>query len=218
MNAIKNTVKVATGQKYSQLEIRCISSSLNEGKGSAVARGMKEIEKQNLNNGDCIVLVADADGSGDISCVQSMLSLLTNLIEMEGEPISWHTAAMVVGVRGFDNASTMRKITRWGFRETVKLFCGNLRVTDTQCGFKLMTLSAGRHLYRELNLKGWSHDVEVLYRAKLDRIPVSETAINWVDKEGSKLANSVMETVLVSLKMLFEVLLLRYQYTFGGWK
>ena len=213
-----NTVQVAALNNDHDVEIRCVSLLQNEGKGAAISRGMREIESYNDSNGDCVILVADADGSGDIECIHSMMSVLTNLIEIEAQKVSWDTSAMVVGCRGYKDTTKSRKITRWGFRTAVKLFCGDLRVKDTQCGFKLMTLPAGLSLYSNLNLKRWSHDVEVLYRAKLDKIPVSEVVINWEDKEGSKLVESVGGTIGVSMTMLFEVMRLRWGYTFGNWK
>ena len=59
----------------------------------------------------------------------------------------WKYPALVVDNRGYEGASMSRVITRWGFCTTVKLFCGDLNVRDTQYGFKLITLTAGSYLY-----------------------------------------------------------------------
>ena len=93
----------------------------------------------------------------------------------------------------------------------------DLGVQDTQCGYKLMTLSAATMLYKDLHLTGWAHDVEVLYRCKLNRIPVSEVPIDWKDKKGSKVeAEGVFQ---VSIRMLLDVLRLRWEYSVtGAWK
>ena len=80
-----------------------------------------------------------------------------------------------------------------------------------------MTLNAGLTLYSELNLKRWTHDVEVLYRAKELGVPVTGMNIGWVDKEGSKLASTLGETIYMSGIMLSEIIFMRIQYIFGRW-
>ena len=81
-----------------------------------------------------------------------------------------------------------------------------------------MTLPAGMQLYQGLNLRGWSNDVEVLYRAKSFDIPVQEHEIRWEDKAGSKLVKSAGGAVGASASMLFEVIWLRFMYVLGLWR
>jgi len=220
--------------------IRSVSLVENEGKGAAIARGITEVGyryhrqqvRDNIYRG-WIILVADADGSGDMKSLDDMMKTLLSsiLVQMPpkddgnstcendySDPCPWNYPALVVGNRGYKGASMSRLITRWGFRTTVKLFCGDLNVNDTQCGFKLMTLTAGSYLYSQLNLKRWSHDVEVLFRAKEMGITVVETNVGWSDKEGSKLASTLGVTIQISVIMLLEVLLMRLSYLFGRWK
>jgi len=216
---------------YISVEIRYVSLMQNEGKGAAIERGLIEIEYQNqiqmqldeVNNETSIVLVADADGSGDIKSLEDMMEALISIISAPSHGIrgeysgsySWHKPGLVVGNRGYQGVSLKRAITRWAFRTVVKLFCGNLNVGDTQCGFKLMTVTAGSCLYRQLNLKRWSHDVEVLLRAKQMGIPVTETTVGWKDMPGSKLATTLFGTIKISSVMLLEVLFMRLGYLFG---
>ena len=214
--------------RIKDVKIRCLSLDQNEGKGSAVSKGIEAIHKlQKLDNsnddGDNplrshVILVADADGSGDILYLNSMIRELSNLVigEVSGGGVPWETKAMIVGNRD-GNTSISRVVTRWGFRTLVKLICGDLQVGDTQCGFKLMTFTGGLELYSELNLKRWTHDVEVLYRAKKLSIPAREMKIGWVDKAGSKLANTVIETIYMSGVMLSEIIFMRFQYIIGAW-
>jgi len=222
------------------VKIRSVSLVENEGKGAAIARGIAEVEHQyhrhQLKDSNCrgwIILVADADGSGDMKSLDDMMdtlfsTILVQMISGNDENINhesnysdafpWKYPALVVGNRGYEGASMSRVITRWGFRTTVQLFCGDLNVRDTQCGFKLMTLTAGSYLYSQLNLKRWSHDVEVLFRAKEMGITVVETTVGWRDMEGSKLASTLGGTIKISAIMLFEVLTMRIAYLFGRWK
>lgn len=72
-------------------------------------------------------------------------------------------------------------------------------------------------LYNKLNLQRWTHDVEVIHRARLMNMPVSECAVTWVDAEGSKLVTSASTAVSASLVMLKEILFMRLMYLTGEW-
>lgn len=85
---------------------------------------------------------------------------------------------------------------------------------DSQCGYKLMTLPVATQLFRDLHLRRWSHDVEVLFRAKLYAIPIRDVLIEWNDKDGSKVVESGV--VRVSIEMLLDVLRLRWEYSVTG--
>ena len=206
--------------------VECVSLPTNQGKGAALSHGIVQL----LEPGG-LCLVADADGSASLEDLPAMLLRLVQTMESSGsveQPSTsssfWLTPAMVVGHRtataaGSTTTSSMhlRHILRWGFRMTVRCLAGNLRVRDTQCGFKLMTVTAGQWMYRGLNLQRWTHDVEVLYRAKRKLIPVAEEVIQWQDKEGSKLVKSPGGTIGVSITMLLEVLQMRLAYETGVW-
>ena len=56
-----------------------------------------------------------------------------------------------------------------------------------------------------------SHDVEVLYRAKILNIPIDEMSIDWKDKDGSKVVESGI--IKVSFQMLWDVIRLRWNYS-----
>ena len=213
------------------LAIHCISLPSNEGKRGAVAFGIEEIvgrqqrppDDSNSNrSGDRIslVLVADADGSGDLSCLSEMLHALDNLlVDQKTQKVCRDDyAALIVGNRGYDGAGVARIVLRWGFRTAVRIICGKLGASDTQCGMKLMTLDAAKTLYRDLNLRRWSHDVEVLYRATSLGVPVNEVPIKWEDKDGSKLVTSAGGAIGASLRMLLEILQMRVAYGLGRWK
>ena len=227
--------------------VSCISLPTNQGKGAAISRGMMELQccatENEDDNNTCtrsIVLVADADGSGDISCLNDMIYSLECLLEstaLTSTTLSENDLAIIVGKREYPQSkkSLLRSILSWGFRTCVStLFIGTttsnnnigntntnaLGVTDTQCGFKLMTTRTGKLLYHELNLKRWSHDVEVLYRASClcNDVLIGECSVNWVDKDGSKLVSSGKDAVVMSAVMLVEIGKMRLLYAFGRWK
>ena len=219
--------------------VMCISLSQNEGKGAAIERGMLELSCATTLSGKSnsessvrsIVLVADADGSGDISCINGMIERLEEVLsypeitEKATKSLSHSTSfypppALVVGYREATiPKSRLRAILSWGFRAAVSsIFIGaKISIRDTQCGFKLMTASAGRMLYNQLHLRRWTHDVEVIHRARLLGVPVGESGVPWEDKDGSKLVESMGGAVKVSAIMLSEIARMRLQYALGRW-
>jgi dolichyl-phosphate beta-glucosyltransferase len=200
-----------------KIPVDCIRLSSNRGKGAALSAGIQEIISNNLSNNNHdlppLILTQDADGSGDLKYLHPMLEILSNILTnntSNNDDNIWSYRGMVVGNRNY-NFFTPRGVTRWGFQTVVRLLMNNLPVQDSQCGYKLMTLSAAEALYKDLHLQGWSHDVEVLYRAKLLDVPIAEISIDWEDKDGSKVVSSGVAKV--SLQMLLDVLQLRWNYS-----
>jgi dolichyl-phosphate beta-glucosyltransferase len=188
---------------------------MNGGKGAALARGIQHIAETTSSN-NAVILTQDADGSGNLKYLDTMMDSLQTLLTENDGTLDWSKPAFVTGNRNY-NLFSARGITRWGFQTVVRLIMNDLGVQDSQCGYKLMTLSAAASLYKDLHLKGWSHDVEVLYRAKLKSIPIREISIDWMDKDGSKVVASGV--VRVSTQMLLDVLRLRWEYSVSGaWK
>ena len=205
--------------------VQCLSLPHNQGKGAALAAGIQFVaEHFGDDSNPTLILTQDADGSGDLVYLDGMMDRMKELLVTESEEqkamampsrIDWSQRAIVTGNRNY-NVWSPRGITRWGFQTAVKLIMNDLRVQDSQCGYKLMTLNAARDLYEELEVKGWAHDVEVLYRAKLVNIPIQEIPIDWEDKEGSKVVQSGVARV--STEMLLDVIKLRWQYSnFRAW-
>lgn len=202
------TADFVRGFQSCNLPLSCVSLKVNRGKGDALSFGIQQVLNQ-----EGLILIVDADGSGDMKCLDDAYSKLKDLVGG-----NWKQPALVVGNRGYQGTSYTRSILRWGFRTCVKVICGDLRIQDTQCGFKLMTTSAANQLYADLNLSGWTHDVEVLYRAKVLDISVGNVVVGWQDKDGSKLVQSPGWIVGVSLTMLLQVFQMRLEYAIGNWK
>lgn len=202
-------------------DIELLSLPTNNGKGAAVAAGIDHV--CNFHPSCNAILVADADGSAGIENIDTMLEAFIKVLERETATtlhptVDYYPPVVVVGKRESASSSPARLFLRWGFRTTVSLLAGDLKVSDTQCGFKLFTPSAAQTLYTKLNLKGWTHDVEVLYRAcNLFQYKIREVPIQWEDKEGSKLVKSPGGVVGISFIMLCQVLWLRIAYEMEWW-
>ena len=187
--------------------VRCLSMPKNVGKGKALAAGI-----QYSNADSRFVLVTDADGSADITCLDTMIDIA---ITSFGDKI-------VAGRRKQqdDMSSLKRSILRVGFKTTVQILCFPIRVgNDTQCGFKLFPRSKALYLYNKIHLDRWSHDVEVLYLAAVTGMQVKEADVGWKDMPGSKLVgDSAFDVIAVSMQMLLEVFYMRIMYVLGIWK
>lgn len=224
-----NTARVVnTHLNTTSIPIVCLALPTNQGKGAALAHGIQSILQKNEPTTPGIILTADADGSARISDVEVLFRAMAdelassaataNSLNRPTDDNRWNQLLLINGFRTYDSPSALRLFFRWGFRSVVRVVCGDLQVHDTQCGFKLMTCPAAQVLYSNMHLPGWSHDVEVLYRAKLWGIRVREASILWEDKDGSKLVSSPGGVVVVCGKMFGEVVRLRLNYETGNWK
>ena len=88
-------------------------------------------------------------------------------------------------------------------------------------------IPVGIELYSNLNLRKWSHDVEILYRAKLSKnVLVGECNVGWTNVDGLKLVGDgsggrwrkLMRTIQVSVRMLWDIVGMRIRYLLGVWK
>ena len=201
---------VATFADTSKNPTECLAMDSNKGKGAALSLGIRYIHAVRP---ECLILSTDADGSADIACLDAAYAELLSLLKDQHDS----PEALVVGYRTYSSSSMSRVVFRWGFRFVARLVCGDFGVRDSQCGFKLMTAAAGYRLYSDLNLIGWSHDIEVLYKCRELGIPIAENMVNWTDKSGSKLVSAPGGILAVMVQMFLDVLELRVSYLIGRW-
>lgn len=216
-DSTSQVVKQSAKQDFPEVPVQCVSLSNNQGKGEALSRGIQHIAEINSENDPILILTQDADGSGDLKYLNQMYPELQRLVGSgTASDEQWNVKALVTGNRNY-NFFSPRGITRWGFQTCVSIIMGGLGVQDSQCGYKLMTLPTATLLYKDLHLKGWAHDVEVLYRAKILGVPLTQISIDWFDKDGSKVVEAGV--LNVSAQMLRDILRLRWEYSVSGaWK
>ena len=199
------------------IPMECMQLETNQGKGAALSFGMLHTYQ---HHPESLILAADADGSAEISCLENLYAAMELLLRNDTSNSSGslgNQTAMVVGYRTQSGDTGSRMGFRKGFRFVVRTLIGDLGVSDSQCGFKLMTASTGHLLYKDLNLTGWSHDVEVLFKCRELGIPLAEGEVFWQDKDGSKLAASPGGIWAVTLQMLLDVILMRFYWS-KTWK
>ena len=189
-------------KKYGSDKIRLLTLEKNAGKGGALQMGM-------LHGRGKYLLMVDADGASKISDLANLETALNSIEDNEH--------GIAVGSRSHlqENAVAQRAWYRnflmYAFHFLVAFFAVR-GIKDTQCGFKLFTRRTAAILFKNLNLKRWCFDVEILYMATLLKIPIVEVSINWQEIEGSKL--SILDS---SLTMARDLVLIKFCYLFGVW-
>ena len=166
--------------------LRVLRAERNGGKGSAVRRGVLAARGR-------YVLFADADQSTPIEQFDQLLDHVKA------------GAGVVVGSRAAAGAqvsgrSPLRKFISRMLRLLVAVLTG-VKVTDTQCGFKLFTAEAARELFSRQQLDGFSFDLEVLYIAGRRGIGIAEVPVEWIDAPGS-----TVDAIKVSVDFLKDML------------
>jgi dolichyl-phosphate beta-glucosyltransferase len=124
-------------------------------------------------------LFADADGATPIGELKRLEAALAAGADVAIGSRALTAPGVVVRARAH------RKVAGRVFnRLSTLLGLGGLE--DTQCGFKAFTAAAADDLFPRLTTKGFGFDVELLLRARARGWRVAEVAVNWSDREGSK--------------------------------
>ena len=209
---------------------KIVSLKRNAGKGAAVKTGM------NLAEGTFHLMV-DADGATEFgnglenltrelySTIQKRQIIVSKKENNEERSIANVKDSMIAvfGSRAhLEKKSTVqrsmvRTILMKAFHFFVSIFVSS-KVQDTQCGFKLFTQSASCLVFKNLHLRRWAFDTEIILLCDKQDIDILEVAVPWCEVDGSKLGTSKLALALVSISMLRDMICVRACYTFGIWK
>ena len=170
-----------------------ILSQENTGKGGALRNGVMKATGN-------LILTLDADmASPPAELVKWMDSLDWQADE--------HT--IYIGSREHEDSIIKkqgnRKVAGNVFNLVVRTLTP-LKMKDTQCGFKLYPAALAKKYFDKLKTYGWAHDVEILYKAKLDKMKIVEMPLEWNAVEGSKIRvfrdgmKMLMETMSIVIK------------------
>jgi len=173
-------------------KIRAVTGSgRNQGKGAAVAEGVKRA-------GGEYVLLADTDLSTPLSELPKLTAALND------------GADVAIGSRGIPGAvvergPAHRKLLGKSFNGTVRLLTG-LDIRDTQCGFKLLAADAAKRLLGQQVTPGFAFDVELLMRARRSGMSIAEVPVLYIHDSRSR-----VRVVQATARMLRDVALLSYR-------
>ena len=152
--------------------MRILKAPKNEGKGSAVRRGVLDARGK-------YILFADADNSTPVEEIEKFLH------KMMDEDYD-----IAIGSRAAEGATeTSRSLLRRTLSNTLRFMVRNvfkLQVRDTQCGFKMYKRDVAYQLHSAQTLDGFSFDLEILYLAAKLRYRIAEIPVNWVNAPFSK--------------------------------
>ena len=80
----------------------------------------------------------------------------------------------------------------------------NIRILDTQCGFKVYHKNYAKYLFKKMKIKRYAHDVEIILILKNIGIIVKELPVKWKHHSDSKI-----NIITDSIKMLLDLFILR---------
>jgi len=169
-----NTVELlkTLQQEIPQLRIEALTQ--NAGKGHALRHGVAAAQ------GD-IIITADADGSTPFSEYEKLYGAHEQ-----------NTDAIAIGSRHLPTSNVVIK-QPW-YRILISRMANVIiqtmlvpGVKDTQCGFKLYPAQTAKELYSQTSVDGFGIDMEVLYLAKRENIPIVEVPVTWLDSKESTL-------------------------------
>jgi dolichyl-phosphate beta-glucosyltransferase len=182
------TSKKAAESK-TQLPIKILRQK-NKGKGASVKKGV-------LNSKSDLILFTDADLSTDISELDKFIPDIQKgfdiIIASRDMPESKLCPAQPIFRRfiGYLCKLFVRIIVMQGFH-------------DTQCGFKLFTVTSAKKIFPLLKTKGFAFDIEVLYLAKKLGFKVKEVGVIWRNSPNSR-----VNPVIDPLKFFVQIFLIK---------
>ena len=83
----------------------------------------------------------------------------------------------------------------------------NIKIKDTQCGYKLYKKKVARLIFSKLKSYGFDHDVELVLLLKSKLIKVRELPVKWTHKN-----NSSLNVFWDPIKMFIGIIVIKFRY------
>ena len=167
-----------------------IKYSKNIGKGHAVKKGV-------LKSKNSWILMCDADMSVDPKQFNEWFKskkIINNKTAYFGSRS--HKKSQI-------KASIIRIFLGIFFRLLIKILF-NIKLMDTQCGFKVFHKKYALKVFKKINSSRFAFDVELVIILKKNNIEIKELPLKWTHKSGSKL------NILYDLpKMIYDIFLIK---------
>ncbi len=189
--------------------LRMLVEPARVGKGGALILGFKAAQ------GDFVGFV-DADGSTPPSAFDDLVAHI-------GDAGAIIASRWCRGAQVSPRQPLARRLASRAFNLLTRVLFG-LRLTDTQCGAKLMQRGALLKVLPRLGITRWAFDVDLLFQLRRAGFRVTEVPTLWHDVEGSKVqigrASAEMLVALTRLRLIyspFAWLVTLYDRTLGRW-
>ena len=176
---------------------RVLRNAENQGKGSAVRRGVLESVGR-------WVLQTDADLSTPIEEHKRLAAAARD-----------HDLDIAFGSRGLSDSQVevrqhrLRQGLGKTFNRVVRVATG-LPFADTQCGFKLFDRDRCLPLFERMVVDGFAYDVELLFLSVRFGLRVREVPVIWRDAPGTK-----VELIRDPARMLLDLARIRWRFRRG---
>lgn len=185
-----DTARVVEGMIKKIAHLKLLDNKINHGKGYVVRQGMLAAKGE-------FRLFTDSDNSTPIEEVEKLL------------PYVGQGFDVVIGSRDAKGAileppqPAYRRFLGEGFGLLTNIIIGTWGISDTQCGFKLLSAKAAGEVLPLCRIERFAFDPEILALAKKKKLKIKEVGILW--------RNDPRSTVKVSsmVKMFFDLLKIR---------
>ncbi len=188
-NCKDNTSKIAEDFSKEYKEIRYKNCPYFIGKGGAILEGFK------MAKGDLIGFV-DADNS---TKPEEYYKLIVKIEDYDCIIASRYMKSLSIK----KERSLVRNIYSKIFNITVRILF-NLEFKDTQCGAKILKNKAAKAIIKDIIIKKWAFDIDLLYSLKKRKFKIKEIPIKWSESKGTKL------TFWTPYEMMLSLLKLRF--------
>ena len=181
------TLSVIRKQFKNNKRVKVVSYNKNMGKGYALKRGVR-IAKNDW------VLTTDADCSVSnfqlLKWIKKKYLNQDNLIYFGSRN---HPLSIV-------KKKTLRKIVGIVFKFSIRFFF-QIKISDTQCGFKLYKLNIAKKIFRKILINDYMHDIEICIIAKKLRLRIRDLPVKWTHVDQSKI-NFVSDFFKVAFSLM----------------
>ena len=193
-----NTLGVVQEVARDFASVRALNFPEPIGKGGALIEGLKLAAAADL------VGYVDADGATSPEALHHLVKRLDDT----GADCAIGSRWMPESVLHQSQTQLRRFISR-GFHYIVELLFW-MGIKDTQCPAKVARCEAVQKIHSDLRVADLAFDVNFIYSLKHIGFTVVEIPIEWTDKIGSKVTQSLMRSSLV---MFLSVVRLRLYYS-----
>jgi len=169
-------------------EFRVVSYDENRGKGYAVKQGALAAQ------GDWVIFF-DID-------LATPLAEFNRLLEAR-QPED----KIIIGSRRLENSqikkseSNIRTFLGHGFTKISNILVPGIK--DFTCGFKCFSREAAQKIFPVAQIDRWGFDTELLYIAKLKKLPIKQIPVQWAHDGDSRV--KVFSAIISSLRELFQM-------------
>jgi len=174
-------------KKFLNAKIKLISYTKNMGKGYAIKRG---------------ILVSKSKWI--LTCDLDMSVLPEQYLTWKRKKLIKNTNCAYIASRTHKNSKIKSKFVRRRLGGTLKLILFNffnLKISDTQCGFKVFHSSYIKKIFYKIKCYGYAFDVETILLLNNNNIKIVELPILWIHRPGSKV-NLIKDSVRFFLDLL----------------